>query len=106
MPVIDTGAIQPKPNITVEASTDPETVEFDDGHGLKGKDMVDLSDPETVDHADLHTPRSLDLFEPPGPVTVVLDGYGLKGESTGEQVKLVKPKQQAKPSGTKGAETK
>lgn len=106
MPVIDSGAIFPKPNITVKQPSGPETVEFDHGEAVAKKDMVDLGEPETVDHSELHTPTSTNQFEVPGPVSVVLDGYGIKGESTSPQVKLVAPKAKAGGKGTSGAETK
>jgi hypothetical protein len=106
MPVIDSGAIFPKPNVTVEAPSDPETVEFDAGGELADKDKVDLSGPTTVDHSDLHTPRGTGFAEVPGPVSVVLEGYGVEGETTSPQVKLVESKPRAKGKGTSSAETK
>ena len=106
MPVIDSGAIFPKPNITSEAPSEPETVEFDAGEGLKAKDMVDLSGPATVDHSDLHTPRGTGFAEPPGSVSVVLEGFGVEGETTSPQVKLVESKPRSKGKGTSNAETK
>jgi hypothetical protein len=106
MPVEDTGLIFPKSNITVEQPEGAESVEFDDGRGLNAKDMVDLGEPTTVDHSDLHTPRSTDQFETPGPVSVVLDGYDLKGETSSAQVKVVEPKPRSRGKGTSSAETK
>jgi hypothetical protein len=106
MPVENIGAVFPEPNITVKQPEGPEAVEFDDGHGLKAKDLIDLGEPTTVDHSELHTPTSTNQFETPGPVSVTLEGYGIKGETTSPQVKVVEPKSRSKGKGTSGAETK
>jgi hypothetical protein len=106
MPVHDLGTFFPVPNLTVEQPEGAESVEFDDGRRLKAKDLVDLGEPTTVDHSDLHSPRSTDQFEVPGPVSVTVDGFGVEGETTSPQVKVVEPKPRAKGKGTSGAETK
>jgi hypothetical protein len=106
MPVQKIGTFFPQANKTVEQPEGVETVEFDDGHGLKAKDLVDLGEATTVDHSELHTPRSTDQFETPGPVSVVLEGYGFDGETTSPQVKVVEPKPRSRGKGTSGAEPK
>jgi hypothetical protein len=109
MPVQKIGTFFPQANLTVEQPEGVETVEFDDGHGLKAKDLVDLGEATRVDHTDLHTPKSTNQFETPGPVSVVLEGYGVQGETTelAVQAKVVKPApKKAAPKGTDGAEGK
>lgn len=105
MPVKDGGSLEPQINLTVKQPAGPDMVEADNGAVAK-KDMVDLGEPATVDHSDLHTPRSTDMFETPGPVSVVLEGFGVDGESTSPQVKLVKAPAKSRGKGTSGAEGK
>jgi hypothetical protein len=106
MPVDNAGAVFPEPNITVEQPEGPVTVEFDDGTSHTGLSKVE--DHElSADHGESqHTPRSTGQFEVPGPVSVVVEGYGVKGETTSPQVKVVEPKSRSKGKGTSGAETK
>jgi hypothetical protein len=106
MPVENAGNFFPKPANNVKQPEGPVSVEFDDGLSRDEKDMVDLGEATTVDHSELHTPGSTDAFEVPGPVSVVVEGYGVKGETTSPQVKLVESKPRGKGKGTSGAETK
>ena len=108
MPVENAGQFFPVPNITVEQPEGPVSVEFDDGTSHTGLSKVEdheLSD----DHSESqHTPRSTEQFDVPGPVSVVVEGYGVKGESTDAavQAKTVKPAAKAPAKKTNGAEGK
>jgi hypothetical protein len=106
MPVEHIGTFFPKPNITVKQPSGVESVEFDDGSSHTGLSKVEDFELSADVMQDQHTPASTNQFEAPGPVSVVVEGYGLKGETTSPQVKVVESKPRSKGKGTSSAETK